>query len=77
MCVSQLALSQQLWQLGDVARYAPSLIKRQPLSGLSIALVGAAIHVSDGLLISVYNFEARVYGSTVHGRGNRLIPWRL
>jgi hypothetical protein len=35
------------------ACYAPSFIKRQSLGGFSIALVGAAVHVSNGLLVGV------------------------
>ena len=38
-------------QLGDVARYASSFIKRQPLSSFGIALVGMTIHIGDSLPI--------------------------
>jgi hypothetical protein len=54
-----------LRQLGDVARYASSFVKRQSLGGLSIALVGVAVHISDGLLICIYDLEAAA--STAHG----------
>ena len=61
MCVSQLALSQQLWQLGDVARYASSFIQRQPIAGLSIALIGMTVHIGEGLSVGINDLEARVY----------------
>jgi hypothetical protein len=40
--------------------YAPSFIKRQALGSFSIALVGVAVHISDALLIGIYDFEAPV-----------------
>jgi len=50
------------WQLGDVARYASSLIKSHRPSNFGIALIRVPIDISDGLLIGVYDFEAAVYG---------------
>jgi hypothetical protein len=35
-----------------------SFIKSHRLGNLSIALISMAIHISDGLLIGVYDFEA-------------------
>jgi hypothetical protein len=34
------ASAEQRWQLGDVAGYPTRFIKRQPLRGFSIALIG-------------------------------------
>ena len=41
--------------------YASSFIKRQPLSGFSIALVGVTIHIGDILPIGVYDLETGRY----------------
>jgi hypothetical protein len=49
-------------QLGNVRRYASGFIKSHRLGNFGIALVGVAVHVSDGLLIGVYDLEAAVYG---------------
>jgi hypothetical protein len=43
---------EQVAELRNVARYASSLIKRQPLGGFSIALVGIAVHIGDRLLFA-------------------------
>jgi hypothetical protein len=47
----KLPPTRQRWQLGDVARYASSFIKRQPLSGFSIALIGVTVHISQALSV--------------------------
>ena len=39
------------WQLGDVARYPPSFIERQPLRGFSIASVGVAVDIGESLSV--------------------------
>ena len=50
----------QGWQLGDVARYASSLIKGQRLGDLSIALIGGAVDIGEALTVRVNNLEAAV-----------------
>jgi hypothetical protein len=52
--------TEQSWQLGDVARYAPCLIESQSLGDSGIVRVGVAIDVSDGLLVGVHDLEAAV-----------------
>jgi hypothetical protein len=49
-------------QLRNVACYAPSFIKRQPFSGLGIALVGVTAHIGDTLLVGVNYLETPVCG---------------
>jgi hypothetical protein len=47
----------EFWQLGDVARYAPSFIERQRLGDWSIARIGMAVEVTEALAICVENLE--------------------
>ena len=47
----------QVWQLGDVARYASRFIKSQRLGDCSIALVGMAVDIAC-LFVAVYDLEA-------------------
>ena len=42
------SLAEKAWQLGDVARYAPSLIESQRLGDLSITLIGMAVDICEG-----------------------------
>ena len=51
----------------------PRFIKCEALSGISIALVGMAVHVGDSLLIGVNDLEAALNSSMRHGGGKRLI----
>jgi hypothetical protein len=46
-------------QLRNVARYAPSFIKRQPFRGFGIALVGVTVH--NTLPVGVNYLETAVY----------------
>ena len=51
----------QVWQLGDVARYAPSFIESQPVGSLCIVRIGMAVDISDCLFVAVYDLKAAVY----------------
>ena len=49
-----------LWQLGDVGRDSPRLIKSQRLGDSSITRVGVAVHIGKSLSIGVHDLEAAV-----------------
>ena len=68
-----LILAERAWHLGDVAGDAPSFIKGQRLGDSCITRIGVAVDIGDGLVVAVYDLEAAVWASTVHGAGNRLI----
>jgi hypothetical protein len=44
-------LAEQLRQLGDIARYASSLIKSQRVGDSSIARIGMTVHISQALSV--------------------------
>src|SRR6516165_1675016 len=46
-------------QLSDIARYASSFIKSQPIGNLSIALVGVTVDISEGLPVGIDHLEIR------------------
>src|SRR5512132_864079 len=54
----QLALSEQLWQLGDVRRYAPHLVHGQHMGYVGIGLCLAPIHICEGLASSIFHLIA-------------------
>ena len=56
----------QVWQLGDVARYASRLIKSQRLGDCSIALVGMAVDICP---FESTTLKPASSSSTVHGGG--------
>ena len=56
---SELALSEQLWHLRNVTRYASSLIKSQRVGDSSIARIGITVHISEILPVGAYDLEAR------------------
>jgi hypothetical protein len=60
----------QVWQLGDVARYAPSLILGEHLRHVVIVRVLARIDVRERLAIGVADFKATGNLLIVHGGGN-------
>ena len=45
--------AEQVWQFGDVARYAACLIKGQRLGGCRIARVSSAADIGEGLSVAV------------------------
>jgi hypothetical protein len=65
-----LLTNQVLRQLRNVARYASSFIKSQPIGDLSFASISVAVHIGDGLSVFL---EAAAIASTVQGGGKRLI----
>ena len=58
------ALAKQRWQLRNVARYASRFIKTQRVSDSSIARIGVAIDISEGLSVGINDLEARIYSGS-------------
>ena len=50
----------QAWQLGDVARYTPRLIKCQRLGDLSIARIGVAVDIGHAPAIRVHDLRQTI-----------------
>ena len=58
-CLSA-SLAEQVWQLGDVRRYASSFIESQTVGDLCIVRIGVAVDIGESLCVRVHDLEAAV-----------------